>query len=61
MNHYANHLPTDRDQPFPKNVIDTAKVNNVKLITTEQLFNIIKQVLDGEINAADAQKLFLSL
>ncbi|MFZ2411694.1 MAG: hypothetical protein WAW23_09005, partial [Candidatus Methanoperedens sp.] len=61
MNHYANHLPTDRDKPFPKNVIDTAKVNNVKLITTEQLFNIIKQVLDGEINATDAQKQFFSL
>lgn len=61
MNHYANFPLKDRDKPFPKNVIDTAKVTNVKLITTEQLFNIIKQILDGEISAADAQKQFFSL
>lgn len=61
MNHYANHPPSDRDKPFPKNVIDTAKVNNVKLITTEQLFNIIKQVLDKELLSADAQKQLFSL
>jgi len=61
MNHYANFPLKNRDKAFPKNVIDTAKVNDVKLITTEQLFNIIKQVLDGEMNATDAQKQFFSL
>lgn len=61
MNHYANYSLSNRDKPFPKNVIDTAKVNNVKLITTEELFNIIKQVLDEELGTADAQKQLISL
>lgn len=61
MNHFANFPLKDRDEPFPKNVIDTAKVNNVKLITTEQLFNIIKPILNEELSVADAQKQLFSL
>ncbi len=61
MNHFANFPLKERGDPFPPNVRGTAKVNNVKLITTEQLFNIIKQALDGEISGADAQKQFFSL
>lgn len=61
LNHFANFPLKERGDPFPPNVRGTAKVNNVKLITTEQLFNIIKQALDGEISGADAQKQFFSL
>ena len=60
MNHYANYPPEERDKPFPKNVIDTANVNSVKLITTEELFEIIKPILDGEISPEEAQKQFMN-
>jgi hypothetical protein len=61
MNHYANHPLEDRDNPFPKNVRDTAKVNDVKLISTEQLFSIVKKLLDNDIDRKEAIKEFLSL
>jgi hypothetical protein len=61
MNHYANHHPKERDKAFPSNVQKTAEVSNVKLITTQQLFEIVKKVLDGDITPADAQKEFFSL
>ncbi|MBI2576428.1 hypothetical protein HYV84_04380 [Candidatus Woesearchaeota archaeon] len=60
MNHYANYPPEDRDKAFPNNVQKTAQVNNVKLITTLQLFKIVKEVLDEEISSTDAKKQFFS-
>ena len=61
MNHYANYPLEDRDSSFPKNVINTARVNDVKLITTEQLFNIIKKVLDGDIKQSEGQRELFNL
>ena len=61
MNHYANYRPEDRDKAFPSNVQKTAEVNNVKLITTTQLFEIVKKFLDEEILSADAQREFFGV
>ncbi len=61
MNHYANYHPEDRDKAFPSNVQKTAEVNNVRLITTVQIFEIVRKVLDEEISSADAQKEFFGI
>ncbi len=54
INHYANFPPNERKNPFPDNVKKTAEVNNVKLLTTVELFEIIKNVIDGKLDKKEA-------
>ena len=54
INHYANFPPNERKNPFPDNVKKTAEVNNVKLLTTVELFEIIKNVIDGKLDKEEA-------
>ena len=44
----------ERKNPFPDNVKKTAEVNNVKLLTTVELFEIIKNVIDGKLDKEEA-------
>jgi hypothetical protein len=59
MNHYADYPLNDRKEAFPDNVKKTAKVNNVKLLTTIELFDIVKKMIDKKIAKMDAIKKIL--
>jgi hypothetical protein len=60
INHYANYPPDERDKAFPNNVEKTAKTHDIKLITSIELFNLVKKIIDEEINNKEAQKEFFN-
>ena len=61
MNHFAEFPVSERKSPFPDNVKKTAEVNDVKLITTVELFEIAKDIIDGKMERTQAIEKILDL
>ena len=61
MNHFAELPVSERKAPFPDNVKKTAEVNEVKLITTAELFEIARGIIDGKMERNEAIQKVLDL
>ncbi len=48
VNHYCNHPPTERDEPFTKAALKQGENEDFCLMTTVQLYNIFCKLLKGE-------------
>jgi len=59
--HFAEFPVSEKKSPFPDNVKKTAEVNDVKLITTVELFEIAKDIIDGKMERTQAIEKILDL
>lgn len=59
VNHFCNHPPTERDEPFTREALKQGEDEGFCLMTTVQLYKMFCKFLKNEIKKAEIRKLFL--
>jgi len=60
MNHYANFSLNERKEPFSNQIKEHSKIENITLLTSPDLYNIMMELLHGKITREDAIKKMLN-